>query len=130
MRLGEVAEFTLDSSVIFDYPMVSKQLRDICRSRGKSESCGDHHYHSCAGVLAQTGLGYAELDALMKEPKDLQFIFELLEILKPDQYEPDSWQLKPNEKVASVPTLKTDGNRLYQEGKLEDAMVKYREALG
>lgn len=35
-----------------------------------------------------------------------------MEVLQPDDYEPDNWQLEPHEKLASVAKLKEAGNSL------------------
>ncbi|VDK79720.1 unnamed protein product, partial [Anisakis simplex] len=46
--------------------------------------------------------GYEILDELLKKPQSLRFIFHLLEVLQPEDYEAESWQLEPDEKLASV----------------------------
>ncbi|VDK58522.1 unnamed protein product [Gongylonema pulchrum] len=66
---------------------------------------------------------------MIKNPQPLRFIFHLLEVLQPEDYEPDSWQLEPHEKLASVAKLKEAGNEFLKKGDLENASLKYREAL-
>lgn len=57
---------------------------------------------------------YEVLNDLIKNPQPLRFIFHLLFVLQPEDYEPDSWQLEPDEKLASVAKLKESGNEYLQ----------------
>ena len=55
------------------YPVVAKSLRDIFK--GKK----DHNHHGtshCCGMMAMAnqGLGYCDLDELMKKPQPLIFV--------------------------------------------------------
>ena len=53
---------------MLSYPFVAKTLRDM----GKP---ADEKRHHCCGVTLQNeGLGYEDLNRLMKEPCDLEFI--------------------------------------------------------
>lgn len=63
------------------YPLVSKSMRRI--AEGKDPV--DWHIHTCgmANMFAYHSLGYDDLDELMKEPKPLFFILELLKAGKP-----------------------------------------------
>ncbi|VDM29698.1 unnamed protein product [Toxocara canis] len=70
------------------------------------------------------------LDELLKKPQPLRFIFHLLKVLQPEDYEAESWQLEPEEKLASVSHLKQAGNEFFKEKLYEEAAAKYREALG
>lgn len=60
------------------YPIVSKSMRRI--AEGKDPV--DWHIHTCgmANMFAYHSLGYEDLDELMKEPKPLYFVFELLKV--------------------------------------------------
>ncbi len=51
------------------YPMVAKSLRDI--AKGQTE----HPQHCCGLTLKEHGLGYPDLDELMKGAEPLEFIF-------------------------------------------------------
>merc|ERR1719209_3393 len=81
-------------------------------------------------MQAEGGLGYDDLNQLMKGPEDLEFIFELLEVEQPEQYEKESWQMDAEEKAASVPALRAEGNALFAAGDFEGASEKYKDALG
>ncbi|GLH04061.1 AH receptor-interacting protein, partial [Gryllus bimaculatus] len=68
MAVNEVAKFKVDKSLVSGYPFVSKTLRDV----GKPENQRQHH---CCGLTLQNeGIGYADLNQLIKEPCDLEFI--------------------------------------------------------
>jgi tetratricopeptide (TPR) repeat protein len=80
-------------------------------------------------MLAQFGMGYVELDRLIKDPQALRFTFELLSVLEPRDYEASSWQLADEEKMASIPELKSRANTLFNEQKYDSACSLYSEAL-
>uniref|UniRef100_A0A3P8VF54 Aryl hydrocarbon receptor interacting protein like 1 n=1 Tax=Cynoglossus semilaevis TaxID=244447 RepID=A0A3P8VF54_CYNSE len=117
MRTGEVAEFWCDTVHTGVYPIVSKSMRRI--AEGKDPV--DWHIHTCgmANMFAYHSLGYEDLDELMKEPKPLYFVFELLK----------SWALSDEERLKVVPVLHGQGNKLYKQGHYQEAMQKYKEAI-
>ncbi len=85
------------------------------------------------GMMAmqmEGGLGYDDLNELLKDPQDLEFIMELLSVELPDEYKKESWQMDADEKLTSVPKLKEEGNLLYKEKQFKDASDKYAEAIG
>lgn len=146
MRVDEIAEFTLEPKEIVDYPFVSKQLRDLAKGRAKHHGRHGHdhsqlHEHddeeggsgpcafSCMGMMAQKGLGYEVLDSWLAKPEPLVFTFHLLNVLRPDEYEKESWALTPEQKLESIPQLKEEGNELFRQGNLKEAERKYGEAL-
>ena len=57
-------------------------------------------------AMAEGGIGYDDLNQLMKEPEDLEFIMEVLTVEQPEEYERESWQMEPDEKLDSTPQLK------------------------
>lgn len=59
--------------------------------------------------------GYAVLDELMRSPRPLRFIFHLLSVTQPEEYEAESWQLTVEQKLESVETLRLEGNRLFSQ---------------
>ena len=55
---------------------MAKSLRDIYKKKDKGD---DHHHHSghhCCGMAAfsQQGMGYHDLDELVKSPQPLNFV--------------------------------------------------------
>ena len=139
MALHEVSSFKVKPIYSAVYPAVAKTLRDTFNKfdkDGKPKKPGDHHHqghHVCGMMAMQTEggvMGYDDLNELMKEPKELEFIIELLSVELPDEYDKESWQLDVDEKLASVSKLKSEGNQLYSNKKLEEAAEKYAEAIG
>lgn len=124
MSLHEVSSFTVDKSLVLSYPFVAKALRDM----GKPPDAKRHH---CCGVTLQNeGLGYEDLNKLVKNPADLEFIIELLKVEAPDEYKKESWQMSEQEKLDHIPKLREEGNSFYKEGKYKEACESYTLALG
>lgn len=92
--------------------MVSKKLRDISHSELDSHHHAEEHHHCAAMGPIKTG--YEVLDDLVQNPRPLRFVFHLLEVLQPSEYEADSWQLGNEERLQSVETLRLDGNELFR----------------
>ncbi|KAK7791858.1 hypothetical protein R5R35_000906 [Gryllus longicercus] len=124
MAVKEVAKFKVDKSLVSGYPFVSKTLRDV----GKPENQRQHH---CCGLTLQNeGIGYADLNQLIKEPCDLEFIIELVSVISPEEYEKESWQMSEEEKLSAVPLLREQGNNLYRDKNYAAAAAKYAQAIG
>lgn len=158
---------------------MSKSLRRI--AEGKDPV--DWHVHTCgmANMFAYHSLGYDDLDELMKEPKPLYFVLELLKVRKkfspdrqnvstlvisfvlkgfgisrlscvadgkpknklpcmcmcacdwqvqqPSEYDRESWALSDEERLKAVPVLHGQGNKLYKQGRYQEATQKYKEAI-
>ncbi|TRY93934.1 hypothetical protein DNTS_035534 [Danionella cerebrum] len=127
MHIGEVAEFWCDVIHTGLYPIVAKSLRRI--AAGKDPV--DWHIHTCgmANMFAYHSLGYDDLDELQKEPQPLYFVMELLKVQKPSEYDRESWALNDEERLKAVPVLHGQGNKLFKQGRYEDATLKYKEAI-
>ncbi|XP_056119423.1 aryl-hydrocarbon-interacting protein-like 1 [Rhinichthys klamathensis goyatoka] len=127
MHIGEVAEFWCDVIHTGLYPIVAKSLRRI--AVGKDPV--DWHIHTCgmANMFAYHSLGYDDLDELQKEPQPLNFVMELLKVQQPSEYDRESWALNDEERVKAVPVLHGQGNKLFKQGRYEDATLKYKEAI-
>nr|XP_055052563.1 aryl-hydrocarbon-interacting protein-like 1 isoform X3 [Misgurnus anguillicaudatus]XP_055052564.1 aryl-hydrocarbon-interacting protein-like 1 isoform X3 [Misgurnus anguillicaudatus] len=127
MRIGEVAEFWCDVIHTGLYPIVAKSLRRI--AEGKDPV--DWHIHTCgmANMFAYHSLGYDDLDELQKEPQPLYFVMELLKVQQPNEYDRESWALNDEERLKAVPVLHGQGNKLFKQGRIEDATMKYKEAI-
>lgn len=124
MSLNEVASFTVDKSLLQSYPFFSKTIRDA-QNPNK-----DKRNHCCVATLQNYGVGYDDLNELLKEPCDLEFILELLSVELPHEYEKETWQMEEGEKLEKIPKLKEEGNKLYQEKCYEKASDKYALAIG
>ncbi|CAF1221555.1 unnamed protein product [Rotaria sp. Silwood1] len=131
MRLGEIAKFSVDKELIGVYPAVAKQIRDYYKNQMKEHKHDDNHEnHHCCGFMAlEQGLGHQDLDKLMRHPEPLDFTFELIKVLRPGEFEKDTYLLNDEEKQHQIPDLKLAGNNLYNAGKFEEAANKYGQAL-
>ncbi|XP_069040275.1 aryl-hydrocarbon-interacting protein-like 1 isoform X2 [Lepisosteus oculatus] len=127
MRTEEVAEFWCDVIHTGLYPIVAKSLRRI--AEGKDPV--DWHIHTCgmANMFAYHSLGYPDLDELQKEPQPLIFVLELVKVEQPSEYNRESWALNDEERLKAVPLLHGQGNKLFKQGRYEDATNKYKEAI-
>ncbi|XP_067205649.1 aryl-hydrocarbon-interacting protein-like 1 [Linepithema humile] len=125
MALNEVAHFKVHKSLVTAYPFVSKTLRES----GKPQSQKQNH-HCCGVTLQNEGIGYADLNELIKYPQDLEFTIELVEVILPHEYEKETWQMTENEKLENIPHLKEKGNALFREKKYDDASEIYAKAIG
>ncbi|KAJ3664391.1 hypothetical protein Zmor_008566 [Zophobas morio] len=120
MALNEVAVFTL----VLQYPFVSKTLRDVHVPRSERRS------HCCAMTVQTEGVGYNDLNDLLKNPQDLEFTIELIKVEHPEDYEKDAWQMNEGEKLDLVPQLKEMGNKEYKEKNYQIAADQYAKAIG
>uniref|UniRef100_A0A8R1I8Q0 AIP/AIPL N-terminal FKBP-type PPIase domain-containing protein n=1 Tax=Caenorhabditis japonica TaxID=281687 RepID=A0A8R1I8Q0_CAEJA len=126
MLVDEISQFDIECIDLVQYPFVSKKLRDIAKPCD-----GKHHAHTthmCAASVAQ-GTGYDELDELMKNPRPLRFVFHLLSVFEPHQYEHDSWQLDEQGKLDSVEVLRQKGNDHFVKKEFKEAIDFYKDAL-
>ncbi|XP_031844618.1 aryl-hydrocarbon-interacting protein-like 1 isoform X2 [Nomia melanderi] len=125
MALKEVACFKVPKSLVTTYPFVSKTLREV----GKKQS--EKRTHHCCGVTLQNeGIGYDDLNELIKCPQDLEFTIELTNVVLPDEYEKESWQMTEDEKLKSIPEIKEKGNALFKEKDYEAACNVYAKGIG
>ncbi|XP_068174062.1 aryl-hydrocarbon-interacting protein-like 1 [Antennarius striatus] len=127
MRIGEVAEFWCDTIHTGAYPLVAKSMRRI--AEGKDPV--DWQIHTCgmANMFAYHSLGYDDLNELMKEPKPLYFVLELLKVQQPSEYNRETWAMSDEERLKAVPVLHGQGNKLYKQGEYNKATQKYKEAI-
>lgn len=127
MAPGELSTFTIDKVLLAPYPLVSKTLRDAYSKNKINKEKKPHH---CCGMGLKEGLGYPDLDELVKTPKDLRFTIEILKVAGVGSYEKEFWAMTEEERLISIPALKEEGNALYKAGDHEAACKKYSEALG
>ncbi|ESO05839.1 hypothetical protein HELRODRAFT_184898 [Helobdella robusta] len=124
MRPNEVASFIVHASLVSNYPMVAKSLREI-----RCGSCSTGH-HCCGMTIRELGLGHPDLDNLLHNPQPLEFIFEVTSVEDVGKYKKDLWALSDDEKLNIIPMLKEEGNKLFVDKKYEEASEKYGQAIG
>ncbi|XP_046837996.1 AH receptor-interacting protein isoform X7 [Vespa crabro] len=125
MALNEVACFKIDKSLVTAYPFVSKTLREVGKPQSEKRS-----HHCCGVTLQNEGIGYEDLNELIKYPQDLEFTIELIQIILPNEYEKETWQMTEDEKLKSVPDLKEKGNIFFREKDYDRASEMYAKAIG
>ncbi|KOC70852.1 Aryl-hydrocarbon-interacting protein-like 1 [Habropoda laboriosa] len=125
MTLNEVACFRVDKSVFTAYPFVSKTLREVGKPQSEKRS-----HHCCGVTLQNEGIGYDDLNELIKYPQDLEFTIELVKVILPDEYEKESWQMTEDEKLKSIPNIKEKGNVLFKEKNYDGACDMYAKGIG
>jgi AH receptor-interacting protein len=124
MALNEVAVFTVNKDLVLQYPFVSKTLRDVNVPREERRS------HCCAMTIQTEGVGYNDLNDILKDPSDLEFTIELLKVEQPEDYEKESWQMNEDEKLKLVPQLKELGNEEFKKRNYQTASDHYAKAIG
>ncbi|XP_028916032.1 AH receptor-interacting protein [Ornithorhynchus anatinus] len=127
MREGEVAEFLCEVKHVVMYPLVSKSLRNI--AAGKDPLEGQRHCCGITQMHEHSSLGHEDLDALQQHPQPLVFAIEMIKVENPGSYQQDPWAMTDEEKMAAVPLIHQDGNRLYREGHVQEAAAKYYDAI-
>ncbi|ESO97344.1 hypothetical protein LOTGIDRAFT_206265 [Lottia gigantea] len=130
MLQKEVAEFLCERKHTATYPLVSKSLRSI-RDPHHNHKHEPEKKHCCGMMsLADQGTGHSDLDELIKDPQPLIFTLELVKVEHAGEYEKETWIMTEEERIASLPRLKDEGNELYKQKKYTDAAQKYFTALG
>ncbi|XP_075369578.1 uncharacterized protein LOC142415298 [Mycteria americana] len=127
MRAGEVAEFWCDTIHTGMYALVSRGMRRIAEGRDPLE--GQKHRCGMGNMFDYHSTGYDDLDELQRTPQPLIFIMELFRVEEPSAYKRDTWAMSKEEKLAAVPVLHSEGNRLVLRREFGQAAAKYQEAV-
>ncbi|XP_050166645.1 aryl-hydrocarbon-interacting protein-like 1 [Myiozetetes cayanensis] len=127
MRIGEVAEFWCDIIHTGMYALVSRGMRRIAEGRDPLE--GQKHRCGMGNMFDYHSTGYADLDELQRTPQPLIFVMELFRVEEPSAYKRDTWAMNSEEKLAAVPVLHSEGNRLVLRREFAQAAAKYQEAV-
>ncbi|OPJ89597.1 aryl-hydrocarbon-interacting protein-like 1 [Patagioenas fasciata monilis] len=127
MRTGEVAEFWCDAIHTGMYALVSRGMRRIAEGRDPLE--GQKHRCGMGNMFDYHSTGYDDLDELQRTPQPLIFIMELFRVEEPSAYKRDTWAMSREEKLAAVPILHSEGNRLVLRKEFGQAAAKYQEAV-
>ncbi|XP_018325255.1 AH receptor-interacting protein [Agrilus planipennis] len=124
MQLNEVAVFTVNKQLVLQYPLVSKTLRDSYIPVEQRKG------HCCAMTVQQEGIGYDDLNQLLKNPQDLEFVIDLLKVEEPEEYEKETWQMNDQEKREQIINLKEKGNLKFKDKNYKEASDCYAQAIG
>ena len=93
---------------------MSKRLRDISRAEVDKTYRPENEHHHCA-ASGPIRTGYPNLDELIEKPACLRVIFHLIEVLKPDAYSHDNWQLNSAQKIERLEAIRKEGNVLFSQ---------------
>ncbi|NXY40063.1 AIPL1 protein, partial [Pomatorhinus ruficollis] len=109
------------------YALVSRGMRRIAEGRDPLE--GQKHRCGMGNMFDYHSTGYDDLDELQRTPQPLIFIMELFRVEDPSAYKRDTWAMSKEEKLAAVPVLHSEGNRLVLRREFAQAAAKYQEAV-
>ncbi|NXU52191.1 AIP protein, partial [Turnix velox] len=109
------------------YALVSRGMRRIAEGRDPLE--GQKHRCGMGNMFDYHSTGYDDLDELQRTPQPLIFIMELFRVEEPSAYKRDTWAMSKEEKLAAVPVLHSEGNRLVLRKEFGQAAAKYQEAV-
>ncbi|XP_014294475.1 aryl-hydrocarbon-interacting protein-like 1 [Halyomorpha halys] len=124
MAINEVASFVVDKSLVHAYPLVSRTLRDAQHpEKPRSRHC-------CGHMIQSYGLKHEDLNSLLTNPCDLEFIIELLQVENAGEYVQETWQLNETERLSAIPKLREEGNVFFKNGNYTEAVKKYSRAIG
>ncbi|XP_069723593.1 aryl-hydrocarbon-interacting protein-like 1 isoform X2 [Phaenicophaeus curvirostris] len=124
---GELPKFQDGSKHTGMYALVSRGMRRIAEGRDPLE--GQKHRCGMGNMFDYHSTGYDDLDELQRTPQPLIFIMELFRVEEPSAYKRDTWAMSKEEKLAAVPVLHSEGNRLVLRREFAQAAAKYQEAV-
>ncbi|XP_053931096.1 golgin subfamily A member 6-like protein 6 isoform X3 [Cuculus canorus] len=124
---GELPKFQDGSKHTGMYALVSRGMRRIAEGRDPLE--GQKHRCGMGNMFDYHSTGYDDLDELQRTPQPLIFIMELFRVEEPSAYKRDTWAMSKEEKLAAVPILHSEGNRLVLRKEFAQAAAKYQEAV-
>lgn len=56
-------------------------------------------------------------------------VYMIWQVQQPGEYTRESWALSDEERLKAVPVLHGQGNKLYKQGRFQEAMQKYKEGI-
>lgn len=138
MRKGEICRLTvrddpLSHYICLNYVATSKCFRKHygikptkCDTHGHSEAVNSTH--SCSMSLGNSP--YTDLNDMIKHPPEIfRFTFELVDVLPPQSYTKDIWQMTDEERLSMLPKYREDGNRHYADLNYDAAVSVYTKGL-
>lgn len=127
MRIGEISQIKCDKSILPCYVFLSCQYRKFAKVNKNRDQVQSP---SCCGLAMKGSVGHLDLDELMKNPSDLLFTIELIEVKENDSYEKELWQLSDDDQNDLVRSLRKEGNHYYESKDYSRAAEMYSKALG
>ncbi|KAI9106196.1 hypothetical protein DFS34DRAFT_641825 [Phlyctochytrium arcticum] len=129
MRVGERSRFLCMPEYTQGYVQLAKVLRQEKENRERATKglAPQRVPMGCAHNMHQemeNQSDLAELNGVV-----LEFEIELLEVLQPDAYVREPWEMETMDKYREAPLAKDQGGQLYKAGKYKEALEKYTRAL-
>ncbi|KAJ3161453.1 hypothetical protein HDU86_007235 [Geranomyces michiganensis] len=132
MRVGEKARFLCMPQYCEGYVQLAKVLKQEKENRANAlkglpprpaQSGGG----CCAHSMREEMEAHSDLAELHGVP--LEFEIDLLEVLPPEGYTREPWEMELMDKYREAPLRKDEGAALYKEGKWAEGLAKYTRAL-
>lgn len=138
MRKGEICRLTVRDDPLTHYICLNYVATSKCFRKHygvKPTKCDSHDHgeavnstHSCSMSLGNSP--YTDLNDLIKHPPEIfRFTFELVDVLPPQSYTKDIWQMSDEEKLSMLPKYREDGNRHYADFDYDSAVSVYTKGL-
>lgn len=141
MRKGEICKLTVRDDpvthfICLNYVVTSKCFRKHygieptnCDQKHKSDEMHQHDaMHNCSMSIRSSP--YKDLNEMLQHPPEIfEFTFELVDVIPPESYTKDIWQMSDVEKVNILPKYREDGNRYYAGCEYENAVSSYSKGL-
>lgn len=135
MRKGEICRLTVRDDPITHYICLNYVATSKCFRKHygvESDRCGndDDHQgsHNCSMSIRNSP--YKDLNNMIQHPPEIfEFTFELVNIVPPESYTKEIWQMSDAEKISILPKYREDGNRNYAECDYDAAICAYTKGL-
>lgn len=140
MQLGEICKLTVRDDPITHYICLNYVTTSKCFRKHYGveptipEYEDDHHNgmtttsHNCSMSLRNSP--YKDLNSMIKSPPEIfEFTFELVNVIPPDNYTKDIWQMSDAEKMLALPKFREDGNRHYIDCNYDASVSSYNKGL-
>lgn len=139
MRKGEICKLTFRDDPVTHYICLNYAATSKCfRKHYGVEPTRTHHHHSGEHVdsgIHNCGMSvrnspYEDLNKMIQNPPEIfEFTFELVDVIPPESYSKEIWQMSDEEKILILPKFREDGNRYYAECNYDGAICSYTKGL-
>lgn len=139
MRKGEICQLTVRDEptthyICLNYVAISKCFRKHYKVEPtvKTEHCEQGHEngssHNCSMSLRNSV--YKDLNNMIQNPPEIfKFTFELVDVIPPQNYTKEIWQMTDVEKLSILTSCRENGNRNYAECNFDAAVSSYTKGL-
>lgn len=134
MRKGEICRLTVRDDPITHYICLNYVATSKCfrKHYGVPPTLCEHETHSASHNCSMSlkNSPYKDLNNMIQHPPEIfEFTFELVDVIPPESYTKELWQMSDAEKLNNLPIFREDGNRCYAERNYEGAISSYIKGL-